>query len=98
MPLREVEKGPWEGLWSESHIPRGGDFTGLKGLLHRCAGTVGPGGVRRRFSGDEPVGEGEGPWGRGAGGTHEKPGCAGSNPSRAGGALQLRFRGGASPA
>ena len=30
MPLREVGKGLWEGPWSQRHIARGCDFTGLK--------------------------------------------------------------------
>lgn len=102
MPLREMEKGPWEGRWCQGHLPRGGGFADLKVLAQVRWDRGARLGVRWRLKGEEPVGEDGGGGGEGGLGgprdTHEKPGSAGSNPSRAGGALQLRFRGGASPA
>ena len=52
--------------------------------------------LKGRASGRRWAGRGRGSWG-----THKKPGVVGSDPEQsgqAGGAFQLRFRGGASPA
>lgn len=93
MPPREVGEGPC----SQSHIPQGGDFTGLKVLAQVCWDSGARLGVGWRFLGDEQCEKVGVVRVGGLRGTHKKPGSAGSDLSRAGRALQLRFRGGASP-
>lgn len=89
--------GAEEGPWNQSQLPQDCDFSGLK-VLHSCAGTADArlGVLKGRASGRRWAGRGRGSWG-----THKKPGVVGSDPEQsgqAGGAFQLRFRGGASPA